>query len=159
MKAYRESGGIAPLILNLGIRRKWIVNFTHQPPYPRRKCPRYQFHRRLGGPQNRSWRCGEYKRRSPLPLIEPHFLSCSARSLVTISTTAPSPLEWNRTRTKTRTPSRSTRFSNAVFAILPTALVLIFVYSTNKSVNSRLKSITAKLIILYNHWHEHAVRT
>jgi len=31
MKTYLESGGIAPRILNLGIRWRWVVGFTLQP--------------------------------------------------------------------------------------------------------------------------------
>jgi len=34
MKAYRGSRGIAPLILNLGTRRRQVVNFTSQLLYP-----------------------------------------------------------------------------------------------------------------------------
>jgi hypothetical protein len=35
MKAYMGSGGIAPVILNLGARRRKVVNFTPQPFYLR----------------------------------------------------------------------------------------------------------------------------
>jgi hypothetical protein len=35
MKAYRRSRGTAPLILNLGTRWRWVVNFMAQPLYPR----------------------------------------------------------------------------------------------------------------------------
>jgi hypothetical protein len=34
MKAYRGSRGIAPLSLNLGTRRKWVVNFMPRLLYP-----------------------------------------------------------------------------------------------------------------------------
>jgi hypothetical protein len=34
VKKYRESGGVNLLILELGTRRKWAVNFTPQPLYP-----------------------------------------------------------------------------------------------------------------------------
>jgi len=34
MKIYRRSRGIAPLILNLGTRLRWVVNFTPQPLQP-----------------------------------------------------------------------------------------------------------------------------
>jgi hypothetical protein len=33
------SEGIAPRILNLGTRRRWVVRFTPRPLYPRRKNP------------------------------------------------------------------------------------------------------------------------
>jgi hypothetical protein len=43
--------------------------------YPRRKSPRYSFDRRLGGPQNRSGRCGEEKHLAPAgnptPAVQP----------------------------------------------------------------------------------------
>jgi len=32
-------GGIVPRILELGTRRRWVVSFTPQPPYPRGKSP------------------------------------------------------------------------------------------------------------------------
>jgi len=34
MKTYWGSGGIAPLILNLGTRWRWEVSLTPWPPYP-----------------------------------------------------------------------------------------------------------------------------
>jgi hypothetical protein len=43
------SGGIAPRILNLGTRWRWVVIFT-----PRLLIPRYSLDRGVGGPQNRS---------------------------------------------------------------------------------------------------------
>jgi len=49
MKVY-WSGGIAPGILNLGIRCRWVLNFTLRPHYRR-----YPLDRRPGGPQSR-WR-------------------------------------------------------------------------------------------------------
>ena len=33
LKAYRGSRGLAPVILNLGIRWRWVVNFRHRPLY------------------------------------------------------------------------------------------------------------------------------
>jgi hypothetical protein len=51
MKVYRESRGIAPLILNLSIGRRFQVNFTLPSLYLARK-PRYLMGRRLGGPLN-----------------------------------------------------------------------------------------------------------
>jgi hypothetical protein len=43
MKTYWESGAVAPRILNLGDRWRWVVSFTHPPVYPRRKNPRYHW--------------------------------------------------------------------------------------------------------------------
>jgi hypothetical protein len=39
VKAYRGTRGIAPLILNLGTRWRWVVNFTPRPLYPRKINP------------------------------------------------------------------------------------------------------------------------
>jgi hypothetical protein len=61
MKTYWGSGGIAPRILDLGTRWRWVVSFTPQPLYPRGKSPWYPLDRRLGGPQSRSGRGGEEK--------------------------------------------------------------------------------------------------
>jgi hypothetical protein len=45
-------GGIAPRILDLGTRRRWVASFAPRPLYPR-----YPLDRRLGGPQSRSGGC------------------------------------------------------------------------------------------------------
>jgi len=37
MKAFRRSGGLAPLILNLGIRSSPLTNFRPRPLYPRER--------------------------------------------------------------------------------------------------------------------------
>jgi len=55
------SGGIAPRILNLGTRWRWVVSFAPQPLYPQGKSPRFPLVRRLGGPQSRSGWGGEQK--------------------------------------------------------------------------------------------------
>jgi len=39
MKAYWWSGGIAPRILDLGSRWRWVVSFTSRPLYPQTNCP------------------------------------------------------------------------------------------------------------------------
>jgi hypothetical protein len=70
MKAYWGSGGIAPLILDLGTRWRWVVSFTPRPLYPQGKSPWYPLNRRLGGPQSRSRRGGEEKNSQPLPGLE-----------------------------------------------------------------------------------------
>jgi hypothetical protein len=45
--------------LDLGTSWRWVVSLMPRPLYPRRTSPRYPLDRRLGGPQNRSGRCGE----------------------------------------------------------------------------------------------------
>jgi len=44
------SGGIAPCILHLGTRRRWVVSFTPRPLNPQGKSPWYTLDRRLDGP-------------------------------------------------------------------------------------------------------------
>jgi hypothetical protein len=39
METYWGSGGIAPRILNLGTRWRWVVSFTPRPLYPRERAP------------------------------------------------------------------------------------------------------------------------
>jgi hypothetical protein len=48
---YWGSGDIAPYILNLGARYRWMVSITPWPLYPQGKNPWYALDRRLGGPQ------------------------------------------------------------------------------------------------------------
>jgi hypothetical protein len=69
MKMY-WSGGIAPRILDLGTRWRWVVSFTTQPLCPQGKRPWYPLDRRLGGPQSRSGRGGEEKIPQCLPALE-----------------------------------------------------------------------------------------
>jgi hypothetical protein len=71
LKAYWGSGGIAPLILDLGTRWRWVVSFTTWPLYPQGKSPWYPLDRRLGGPRNRSGRGGKAKKHLLLPGMEP----------------------------------------------------------------------------------------
>jgi hypothetical protein len=66
IKTYCGSGGIAPRILNLCTRWKWVVSFTHRPLYPL-----YPLDRRLSGPQSRFGRFWEEKNSQFLPRIEP----------------------------------------------------------------------------------------
>jgi hypothetical protein len=69
MKAYWESGGIAPYILDLGTSG---LLHTPWPLYPQGKNPWYPFDRRVGGSQSRSGHCGgEEKDSHPLPGLEP----------------------------------------------------------------------------------------
>jgi hypothetical protein len=71
MKTYRGSGGIAPRILDLSTRWRWVVSFTPLPLYPQGKSPWYPLDRRLSGPESRSGRGGEEKNSQPPPGIEP----------------------------------------------------------------------------------------
>jgi hypothetical protein len=70
MKAHWGSGGIAPRILDLGTRWRWVVNFTLRPLYSQGKSPQYPLDRRLGRPQSRSGHGGEEKNSQPPPRIE-----------------------------------------------------------------------------------------
>jgi hypothetical protein len=71
MKAYGESGGIAPRILELATTLRWAESFMLRPLYPQEKSLWSPLHRRLGGPQSRSARGGEEKNSQPLPGFEP----------------------------------------------------------------------------------------
>jgi hypothetical protein len=53
LKAYCGSGGIAPRILDVGTRWRWVVSFTPGPLYPQEKSPRYIT---LKFPGNALWR-------------------------------------------------------------------------------------------------------
>jgi hypothetical protein len=55
MKGCWGSGGIAPRILNLGTRWRWVVSFTPKPLYPQGKRPCYPLDRRLGVPVWARW--------------------------------------------------------------------------------------------------------
>jgi hypothetical protein len=70
MKAYWGSGGIAPRILDFGVRWE-VVSFIPRPLYPQGKSPQYPLDMRLGGPQSRSGRGGEKKNSQPLLGLEP----------------------------------------------------------------------------------------
>jgi hypothetical protein len=80
MKTYWGNGCIAPCILDLGTRWRWVVSFTPRPLYPKKKSPWYPLDRRLGGPQSRSGRGGEEKNSQTPPGIEPPNSDRSARS-------------------------------------------------------------------------------
>jgi hypothetical protein len=74
MKAHWESGGIAPRILDLGARWRWVVRYTPRPRYPKGRSPWYPLCRRLGGPQSRSGCSGEGKNPQSLPGLEPPII-------------------------------------------------------------------------------------
>jgi hypothetical protein len=83
MKAYFGSGGIAPRILYLGTRLRWMVSFTPRSLYPQRKSSWYPLDRRLGGPQSRSGRGGEEKNSQPLPGLELPIIRPVAQRYIT----------------------------------------------------------------------------
>jgi hypothetical protein len=75
MEAYWRSGCIAPCILDLGTRWRWVISFKPRPLYIQGKSPWYPSDKRLGGLQRRSGR-GEEKNSQPLsglelPIIQP----------------------------------------------------------------------------------------
>jgi hypothetical protein len=67
----REEWRYSSTILDLCARWRWVVSFMPRP-----------LHRRLDGPQNRSWRCGVKKNLFPLPEIEPRPSSPVARRYI-----------------------------------------------------------------------------
>jgi hypothetical protein len=64
-KMYWGSGGIAPRILDLGTRWRWMVGFTLRPLYTQGKSLWYPLDRRLGGPQSCSGHGSEEKNSHP----------------------------------------------------------------------------------------------
>jgi hypothetical protein len=68
------NGGIAPCILYLGTRWRWVVGFTPRPLYLQGKNPWYALDRSLGGPQSRSGRGSEEKNSQPYPRLEPPII-------------------------------------------------------------------------------------
>jgi hypothetical protein len=68
------SRGIAPHILDLVTRRRWVVGFAPRPPYPHGRGTCYPLDRRLGGLQNWSGCGGEEKNSQPLPGLEPPII-------------------------------------------------------------------------------------
>jgi len=53
---------VAPLIINLGTGRKWMLNFMLWPLYPKEKNPWYPLNRMLVGPQSQCGHYGEEKK-------------------------------------------------------------------------------------------------
>jgi hypothetical protein len=74
MKAYWGSEGIAPRILDLGTKWRWVVSFTPRPLYSQEKSPWYPLDKKLDGPQSRSGSSGEEKNYQPLPGLEPPII-------------------------------------------------------------------------------------
>jgi hypothetical protein len=78
-----SSRGIAPRILDLGTRWRWMVSLTPRPLYPQGKSPWYPLDRRLSGPQSRSGRGRAEKNSRPLPGLEPPIIQPVAQLTVT----------------------------------------------------------------------------
>jgi hypothetical protein len=74
---------IAPRILNLGTRWRWMVSFTPRPLYPQGNSPWYPLDRRQGGPQSRPGHGGEEKNSQPPPGIEPPIIQPLAKRYTT----------------------------------------------------------------------------
>jgi hypothetical protein len=83
MKAYWGSGGVAPRILDLGSRWKWVVSFTPGRFIPQGKSPWYPFDRKLGGPQSQSGRGGEEKNSQPQPGLELRIIQAVSKRCIT----------------------------------------------------------------------------
>jgi hypothetical protein len=85
-----RSRGIAPCILNLCSRQRWVANFTFRPFYHRGNSPRYPLARSLYGPQSRSGRCGDEEKMYAPGGNEPRLLKRPVRSLVNMTLSYPS---------------------------------------------------------------------
>jgi hypothetical protein len=68
IKAYR-SRGLAPLILNFGIRWRWVINFKTRPFYFRQRDSWYRVNRGWLGPRDR------------MGILEKQNISCTFREL------------------------------------------------------------------------------
>jgi hypothetical protein len=80
---YWGSGGIAPRILDLETRWRWVLSFTRRPLYFQGKGHWYPMDTRLGGPQSRSRRGGEEKNSQCLLGLEPPTFQPVAQSYTT----------------------------------------------------------------------------
>jgi hypothetical protein len=91
MKKYWGSGGIAPSILDLSTRWRWVDSFMPRPLYTRGKCLRCSLVTRLSGYQSRSGRGGkeETAHLSPCRESNPGRLSSC---IVTVRTEVTSPV-------------------------------------------------------------------
>jgi hypothetical protein len=84
MEEYWGKGGIAPHILDLGTRWRWMVSFTPQLLYPpQEKTTWYLLDRRLGGPQNQSGHSSEEKNSQPLLRLKPPIVQSVAQHYTT----------------------------------------------------------------------------
>jgi hypothetical protein len=83
MKAYWGSDGIAPHILDLSTRWKWVVSFTPWLLYPQGKSPWYPLDRRLGWPHSWSGSGDEVKNSQPLLGLEPPIIQSVVQCYIT----------------------------------------------------------------------------
>jgi hypothetical protein len=84
MKAYRQSRGIAPHILNSSTRVRWVVNFMPWPLSPWNVC-RYPRYRRLGWPRASLGHFGKEEDLLHLLGSEPQIIQPVALSLYWLS--------------------------------------------------------------------------
>jgi hypothetical protein len=84
MKAYWGSGGMAPRILDIGTRWRWVVSFTHRPLFPPGKEPLVPLDKRLGESQSWSRRCGEEINSQPLPGLDLQIIRLSDKKTSTL---------------------------------------------------------------------------
>jgi hypothetical protein len=77
------SGGIAPRILYLGTRWRWVVSCTPRLIYLQGKNPWYPSDRRLGGPQSRSGYGGDEKNSQVLLGLGLPIIQFSAQRCIT----------------------------------------------------------------------------
>jgi hypothetical protein len=82
-KGVLGSGGIAPRILDLGTRWRWMVSFTPRPLYSQGNSSWCPLDRGLGGFQSRSRGGGEEKNFQPLPGLEPPIIQPVAQRYTT----------------------------------------------------------------------------
>jgi hypothetical protein len=80
MRTYYVSGGIAPSILNLSTRWRWVVKFMPHPLYPLGKTIWYPLDGRLGKPHSQSGCHREEKDLFTLLKIETQLLRSPAFS-------------------------------------------------------------------------------
>jgi hypothetical protein len=83
MKEYWGSEYIAPNIIDICTRWRWVVSFKHRQVYLQGKSLWYPLDRRLGGPQCRSGRGGEEKNSWSLPGLEPLIIQPVAQRYTT----------------------------------------------------------------------------
>ena len=89
MKTCKWTGVITPLILDLGIGRRWMIVLTSRSRYPWWRNPPSSFNRRLVGPQGRSERFGEEKYLLPSPGFKLRFVQSVALSVYWLSCKSP----------------------------------------------------------------------
>jgi hypothetical protein len=94
MMAY-WGGGIAPRILDLGIRWSWVVSFTPRPLYSQGKSPWYPLDRRLGGSQSRSGRGGDEKNSQHLSELELRIIQRNIKLLAVDAICLTRKWKWN----------------------------------------------------------------